>query len=488
MIGIKFFVAFLCLGIVVCAAEPDWPQFRGSGVNPVGLNKSLPDRWSKTENIEWFATIPGRGWSSPIVTNGKVFVTTAVTEGKSKAPQKGTTYSNDYRAELKRQGLTDEEATAKIIERDIESPSEVMLHYWLYCLDLKSGAVDWKYELYTGHPPGGRHSKASFTSETPITDGRVVYIYVGNLGLWAFDLRGKLLWNEKLEAYPTYGELGTGGSPALAGDQIIILNDNEKQPFIASHSKRTGKRLWRTDRTVGNNVRKTSWSTPFVWKNSLRTEIVAVGPGTAFSYDLEGKELWRLSGMSTIAIPSPFAYEGMLYVNGGSKGTMFAIRPGAAGDISLKESEDGSNKYIAWSNTKGGSYLPTPVAYDGGLYVLNEVGILTRFDAKTGQQSYKNRLASDGSGAFTSSPWAYNNKIFCLDEEGTTYVVKAGTTFEVLRVNSQDEMALATPAIVGDRLLLRTETRLYSIRGDQGARFIRRSRSSNRRSERKLSK
>ena len=161
MIGMKLFVALLCLGIVVYATEPDWPQFRGSDLNPVGLNKKLPDRWSKTENVEWVATIPGRGWSSPIVTGGKVFVTTAVTEGKSKPPQKGTTYSNDYRAELKQQGLSDEEATKKIIERDIESPNEVMLHYWVYCLDLKSGEVDWKYELYNGHPPGGRQSRES---------------------------------------------------------------------------------------------------------------------------------------------------------------------------------------------------------------------------------------------------------------------------------------------------------------------------------------
>jgi outer membrane protein assembly factor BamB len=153
-------------------------------------------------------------------------------------------------------------------------------------------------------------------------------------------------------------------------------------------------------------------------------------------------------------------------VNGGSKGTMFAVKPGASGDITLKDDAgERSNEFVVWSDPKGGTYLPTPVAYDGGVYVLNEVGILTRFDAKTGLQSYKSRLASDGgSGAFTSSPWAYNGKIFCLDEEGTTYVVRAGEKFEVLRVNALDEMALASPAIVGDRLLLRTETRLYSIR------------------------
>jgi outer membrane protein assembly factor BamB len=455
---------FLWLSSAAHAAEPDWPQFRGPDLNPIGLNEALRDAWSRTENVEWVTNIPGRGWSSPIVTGGKVFVTTAVTEGKSKPPQIGTTYSNDYHAELKSKGLTEEEAEAKLIERDIELRDEVTLHYWFYCIDLKSGAVDWKHELYAGRPPGGRHRKASFTSETPVTDGTVVYVYVGNLGLWAFDLKGELLWREMLEAYPTYGECGTGGSPALAGDQIIILNDNEKQPFIASHDKRTGKQRWRTDRNVGDHVRQTGWSTPFVWKNALRTEIVAVGPGIALSYDLEGKELWRLSGMSSIAIPTPFAYDGWLYVNGGSKGTMFAVKPGASGDISLKN-DARSNEFVVWSDPRGGTYLPTPVAYDGGVYVLNEVGILTRFDAKTGLQSYKSRLASDGgSGAFTSSPWAYNGRVFCLDEEGTTYVVRAGEKFEVLRVNSLDEMALASPAIADERLLLRTETRLYSIR------------------------
>src|SRR5579872_5250975 len=194
--------AFLWLSIGVLAAEPDWPQFRGPDLNPVGVSKLLPDRWSKTENVEWAVNIPGRGWSSPIVTGGKVFLTTAITEGKSKLPQIGTTYSTEYLHELKAKGLKDEEAEAKLIERDIEMPNEVMLHYWVYCVDLKTGAVDWKYELYSGHPPGGRHRKASFSSETPITDGKVVYVYIGNLGLWAFDLKGKVVWSEKLDVYP----------------------------------------------------------------------------------------------------------------------------------------------------------------------------------------------------------------------------------------------------------------------------------------------
>jgi outer membrane protein assembly factor BamB len=192
-----------------------------------------------------------------------------------------------------------------------------------------------------------------------------------------------------------------------------------------------------------------------------RTEIVTVGPETAVSYDADGKELWRLSGMSAAPIPSPFAYDGLLYVNGGAGKGIFAIKPGGTGNLTV--GQDGKETdYVAWSQPRGGTYLPTEVAYDGALYVLSEKGILSRYEAKTGKQTYKSRV-EDG-GAFTSSPWAYNGKVFCLSEEGKTYVIAAGEKYEVVQVNALDEMAQATPAIVGDRLLLRTESRLYSIR------------------------
>jgi outer membrane protein assembly factor BamB len=189
--------------------------------------------------------------------------------------------------------------------------------------------------------------------------------------------------------------------------------------------------------------------------------VVTVGPGTAVSYDLEGKELWRLSGMASTPIPSPFAYDGFLYVNGGKGKPLVAIEAGATGDLAPRG--DGKlNEFIAWSQPRGGTYLATQVAYKGALYALSETGILSRFDAKTGKLTYRSRI--DIGGAFTSSPWAYSNKVFCLSEEGKTFVISAGEQFELLRVNPLDEMAQATPAIAGDRLLLRTETRLYSIR------------------------
>ena len=458
-------LACLLAARTLAAAEPVWPQFRGPEANPVSGETRLAEQWGKTENIEWAAEIPGRGWSSPIVWGDRIFVTTAVTEGASKPPQIGTEYSNEYVAELEKKGLTEAQILEKVTERDIELPKEVVLHYFLYCVNLKTGKVEWKREFHSGRPPGGRHRKNSFVSETPVTDGRSVYVYVANLGLYAFDMKGKALWTAPQEALPIYLDFGTGSSPVLAGDLIVIVNDNDQRPFIAAYDKKTGKEIWKKDRDVGAKgppPSRSGWVTPYVWRHDGRMEIVTVGPGKAISYDLSGKELWTMSGMSGSAIPMPFVYDGLLYLNGGRGRPLFAVRPGAIGDISLKEGEK-SNQYVAWTEPRGGTYLPTAVAYQGALYSVTETGILSRYDAKTGNVTYRTRI-DPAATAFTSSPWAYNGRVFILDEEGKTYVVSAGEKFELLRTNVLEDMALATPAIAGDRLLLRTEHRLYSIR------------------------
>ena len=454
--------ALLLLAHTVHGQNIAWPQFRGPDSNPVGAHTRLAERWSKTENVEWSQEIPGRGWSSPVVTGDKVFVTTVTTDGKSKPPQIGTDYSNEYTAELMKQGLTQAEARERVVARDFELPSEVTLHYFIYCLNLKNGKTEWQKEFYTGRPPGGRHRKNSFVSETPATDGKFVYVYVANLGLWAFDLKGKQAWTTTLEANPIYHDFGTGGSPTLAGNLLIVVSDNEKQQYIAAFDKQTGQQAWRTNRDLGGKGPRSGWVTPFIWRHAQRTEIVTIGPGAAVSYDLAGKELWRLSGMAVAPIPMPFAYDGLLYIDGGRGRSLFALRPGAAGDISLGKDED-SNQYVVWSQARAGTYLPSPVAYEGGIYTLTETGILTRFDAKTGKQTYKTRIDPTAT-AFTTSPWAYNGKLFCLSEEGQTFVIATGENFRLLHMNELDEMAQATPAIVGERLLIRTETRLYSIR------------------------
>ncbi len=461
----RVFTTAVCAAFAM-GAGPEWPQFRGPDANPVGADARLPERWSTTDNIEWAADIPGRGWSSPVVVGNRVFVTTAVTDGVSKKPQLGTDFSNDYVAELSKQGLSGEEVMARVKARDMELPHEVTVHFFLYCLDLRSGKVQWRKEYHSGRPPVGRHRKNSFTSETPVTDGKWVYVYAGNLGLYAYDLHGKQQWKTPLEAYPIYLDFGTGGSAALHENMLVIVNDNEKQQFIAAFDKRTGKQLWRTLRDLkeaDGPPRQSGWATPYIWKNKVRTEIVTNGPGTIVSYGLDGQELWRMRGVSVLPIPMPFAYEGILYVNGGATRRLYAVREGAAGDITLGDGRT-ENEFVLWSQERAGTYLPTQVAYNGALYVLSEKGIVARYDAKTGKLAFKARLDTAG-GAFTSSPWAYNGLVFCISEEGKTYVMKASDKFELMRVNDLGDMAQATPAIVGERLLVRTEGKLWAIRG-----------------------
>lgn len=455
--------ALFLLAPTVCGQDMAWPQFRGPNSNPVGTHAKLAERWSKTENVEWSQEIPGRGWSSPIVTRGKVYVTTVTTDGKSKPPQIGTTYSNEYAAELMKQKLPMDQVMARVQERDIELPKEVNLHYFLYCLNLKSGKVEWQKEFYKGQPPGGRHRKNSFVSETPVTDGKFIYVYVANLGLWAFDLKGKQTWTTPIEANPIYLDFGTGSSPALADNLLVIVNDNEKQQYIAAFNKQTGKEVWRTNREMMKGApARSGWASPFVWRNTLRTEIVAIGPGEVVSYDLAGKELWRMSGMAGAPIPTPFAYDGLLHINGGAGRPLFALRPGAKGDISLGK-DLSSNEFVVWSQPRAGTYLPSSLVYEGAVYALTDTGILSRFDAKTGKLTYKTRI-DPAATAFTTSPWAYNGKLFCLSEEGQTFVIGTGEQFKLLHVNALDDFTLASPALVGERLLIRTEHRLYSIR------------------------
>jgi outer membrane protein assembly factor BamB len=487
------------------SAQQDWPQFRGPLSNPVADNSNLPDRWSNQENLDWSAEIPGRGWSSPVVWGDKVLLTTVVADKEDKPAQVGTDYSNQYAAELAGQGLKEEEIMAKLKERDFEMPDEVTASYRLYCLELSSGNEHWHTEFHKGHPPCGRHRKNSFASETPATDGELVYVYVANLGVFAFDFSGKQVWNKKLSNRPIYLDFGTGSSPILVENLLIVLNDNEENSELLALDKKTGEQVWRAQRgefPAGQKpLQASSWTTPYLWKNSRRTEIVTTGPGRVTAYGLDGSELWRLNGVRPGPASSPFAVGDQLLVNAGAPAPIYSIAPGASGDITPKpknavpekrpasaglDSESDSNnsnnaggvaksepsresaqeaqsEYIQWTHPRSSAYIPTPLAYKDGLYVLSDSGILTRLDLKTGAESFKKRVKSAGAD-FTCSPWAYDGKLFVASEQGDVYVLEAGVEFKLLHVNSIGEMIMASPAIVADRLLLRTDKRLMSIR------------------------
>ena len=343
-----------------------------------------------------------------------------------------------------------------------ERPKPTATHRWmLYDVDFATGKIRWEREVKSAPPAGPRHLKNTFASETPVTDGERVYAYFGNVGLHVFDMDGTPVWSKDLGQHSTRNGWGTASSPALHDDRIIIVNDNEGQSFIAAFDKRSGKELWRVDRDEGTN-----WATPFVWEHSQGTEIVTSGTDKVRSYDLDGVLLWELRGMSRITIPTPFAKDGLLYVTSGFVGDdlrpMYAIRAGARGDISLNEG-DTSNDFIVWSNPRLGTYNTTAVVYDGYLYTLLDRGFLLAHDARTGKEIYgKQRISANASG-FTASPWAYNGKVFALSEDGDAFVIKAGPKFELLGTNSQEEMTMATPAIVRGSLFIRTASKLYRI-------------------------
>jgi len=447
-------------------ATANWPRFRGPASNPVSDNPKLPVRWSKTENVEWVTDVPGVGWSSPVVWGDRIFVTAATSQQPMKQPSLGTDYGNEYLAKLRAQGLSAEEINKRLYARDREMPHELVISLMLYCYELKSGKRLLEQQIYNGNPRGGRHSKNSYASETPVTDGKSVYVYFTDYGLYAYDFAGKQVWATPLERRETWRDWGTGASPALHGDRLFVLNDNEQKPFLAAFDTRTGKELWRQPRSLGARG-KTGWSTPFVWENTLRTEVVTIGPGAAVSYDLDGAELWRMKRMAARAIQSPFSWNDLLYVTSGTPGAnnrpIAAIRAGGSGDITPPEPEN-RNEYVVWyDRLAGGTYLPTPVIYKNGLYVLSNKGIFSRHDAETGERIFRSRVAPNAS-AFTASPWAYNGMVFALSEEGDTFIINAAEQYELLGINSLGEFSMATPAIVGDRLLIRTQSHLYSIR------------------------
>jgi outer membrane protein assembly factor BamB len=463
------FCLFLLLSAatVPSAREPvGWPQFRGAHAG-VADEATLPIRWSTSDNVVWSAGIPGRGWSSPILWNDRIYVTSAISTGTFKAPSTGI-YGNDYAAELAKQGLSQDEVMKRVVARDIELTAEVTeLRYMVYAFDAKTGARLWEREAHKGKPSGGRHRKNTYASETPVTDGERVYASFGaNVGLYCFTLDGEPVWTRTWTPQPIYLDFGTAASPVVHGDRIYVQHDNDGESFLAALDKKTGQDVWSVSRTNLNNTRlKSGWSTPFVWETGVRTEIVTVGRGYIISYDLSGKELWRVAGPISQAAPTPFAAGGLLYVGSGSQGEanrpFYAIKPGASGDISLARDET-SNGFVVWMQPRLSPYTPSSLVYRGLLYAVNDNGIMQVADARTGREIYKVRVGGAGN-TFSSSPFASGGRIYAISEDGDGFVWEAGNEYKELSKNSLGEMTFASPAIDATSLYVRTATKLYRI-------------------------
>lgn len=419
----------------------NWPRFRGPNADGVAADDArLPVTWSKTDNVKWVADVPGWGWSCPVVWGEQVFLTTVVSDVENATPKKGL-----------------------YLGEGVRTPAQGVHHWQVYCFNLKTGKTLWQHEAYSGEPKVPRHPKSSYATETPTTDGKRLYVLFGDVGLYCYDLDGKPLWSHQIEPKKTFFDYGAAASPVVHAGQVVLLYDNQEASYLAALDAETGKERWRTEREESS-----TWATPFIWRNELRTEIVTCGKNKNRAYDLSGKLLWEFDGrMSNLVIPSPFAAQGMLYLTSGYVGDaqrpVYAVKPGAAGDISLKDDMT-ANEFIAWYQPKAGPYNPSPIVYGGHYYTLFDFGFLTCHDAQTGQEIYGKHRFPD-SPSFTASPWAYNGKLFFLSEDGATYVVQAGSDFKVLHTNALEELCLSTPAVSQGHLLIRTASKLYCITG-----------------------
>ncbi len=426
------------------ARDVHWPSFRGRFASGVADQQNLPTEWDapKGKNIRWKTPIPGLAHSSPIVWGGKLFVTSAL--------------SGEPTAETIRHGLYG----------DGTASSDQSVHRWmLYCLDKKTGRIVWERRAHTGVPRSKRHIKATYANCTPVTDGRFVIAHFGAEGLFAYDMGGNRLWKKDLGdldvgAYDAPGyEWGPASSPIIYRDLVIVQCDTQEESFILACDIRTGATVWRTARDE-----LPSWGTPTVFPARERAELVTNGSKYIRGYDpLTGRELWRLGGSSKITAPTPIFADDLIIVCSGRRPEkpIFAIRRGALGDISLKEDEL-SNSSIAWSKTRSGPYMPTPIIYSGLLYTCQNNGVLTCYDLKSGEEKYRRRIEHAG-GGFSASPVAADGMIFLPSEDGEIFVVKAGPEFRLMATNHMGEVLMATPAISEGTLYVRGRHHVFAI-------------------------
>jgi hypothetical protein len=435
------------------AAAQQWPSFRGpqasgvaTGTAPVATTWNVPTG----DAVLWKTEVPGVAVSSPIVWGDTVFVSTAV----SSDPAQGI-----------RTGLYG----------DVEPVKDVSPHIWrLLALDRKTGKVLWDKVAHQGVPKTKRHPKSSQASPTPVTDGTHVVVSFGSEGLYAYSMKGDLLWTQDLGVLnagwfydPDY-EWGVGSSPIIWKGLVIVQCDIQQKSFIAAFDVKTGKPAWRTDRDE-----IPSWATPNVIETAGHAELVTQGTNAIRGYDPKtGQELWRLSGNSEVTVPTPIAGPGTVIVTNGYRGVqpIFAIKPGARGDLTLK-GDATTSEAIAWSTKRGGPYLPTPVVYQDLLYVLLNNGTLAAYDAASGIRVYQERLGGKG-GSFSASPVAADGKVYCTSEDGDVFVVKAGRTYELLATNPVGEVLMATPAIADGIIIFRGLKHVIAIAAPKPAAIV----------------
>ena len=419
-----------------------WPSFRGPLASGIADGQNPPTAWDPEtgRNVLWSTPLPGLGHSSPVVWDERIYLTTAVSDDPNSIFRYGTDGRMDRRSDRERNA------------------------WYVYSIDRRDGEVVWARQLISGNPSVQRHPKNSYASATPTTDGKHVVVLVATGDLFCYDFDGNLLWDLDLgpidagASYDNAYQWGAASSPIIWQDLVIVQVDQQVGSFIGAFDVSTGEEVWRTPRDLIS-----SFSTPTIHVGTQRTELVTNGAGTMHGYDpTSGEELWRMSGSSLNTTPTPVSDQELIYVASGYRTRpIFAIRAGAAGDISLADDEN-SNAHVAWSSPRDGPYIATPLVYRGYLYVVSANGVLTVFHAITGERVYKRRIGDTG-GAYSASPIAADGRIYLTSEDGDIFVIKAGAEYELLATNRMGEVCLATPAISEGQIFIRTTGHLLAV-------------------------
>jgi outer membrane protein assembly factor BamB len=426
------------------AARP-WPQFRGPGASGIGDGQGAPASWdvAKGEGVRWKTPIPGIGLASPVVWGDRVYLTTAVSS-KGDATFRTGLYGDPD----------------SVDDRSEQS-------FRLYSLELGSGKVVWEREVHKGPPGALRHLKSSLANSSPVTDGKRVVVLFGAVGLLvSYDRDGREVWRKDvgiLDANdPTAGaaEWGHASSPILYGDLVILQADRRADSYLAAFRSADGAEVWRVARTEPS-----TWATPAILPGPRGDELVVNGP-IIRGYDPKtGAELWKLGPNSEVVVATPIVGDGLVYVTAGYPPIrpVYAIRPGQRGDLSMPKGQS-SSAAIAWSYPRGGTYIPTPILYRGHFHTCNNNGVVTTYDAKTGEQRSSIRMSASGT-SFSASPVAADGRLYLFAETGEGYVLATGPEPVLLGTYPMGETVMATPAISDGFLIVRTLGQVVALGG-----------------------
>jgi len=426
--------------LVISSCTTNWPQFRGADQNMEVKSKNLPEQWNDSTNIRWTTDIEADSWSSPVVWGKKVFIASAVPLKVATAPDRRQSPPGDQGEDL--------------------SYLDDVYRWQLSCMDLETGVELWKQVAYEGNPRIKKHRAHNYSGETPVCDGKHIYMYFGMTGVYCFDLDGNLVWEKDPGAHKTLAGWGTGSSPVLHEGMLYLQVDNEENSFLLALNAATGEEIWKIDREE-----KTNYSTPYLWVNSVQTELV-VGGKKARSYDpATGELLWELKIGGHYNIPSPVSDGDLLYLGNtafrNTPGSFQCIRAGASGDITPAQGESSSSG-VVWSNSDAPLSNPSPLIHKGLIYLISSGGgKINCIDAATGEGLYEEKI--NGVGMCWASPWAYEDKIYFTDERGVTRVFRAGKEFELLHENSLEGKFWSSVAVAGDAYLFNGLEKLYCI-------------------------